>query len=156
MGNIMSNIVLSQFAVRDSDGAVDVEETVTKFRGALSTFITERETEETRIFEEIDNVLSANVGVRTNLDYVTGEVARKLNATALNHTLMKNKVADLIRQNACGEKDGKPIDRESDEELSSPKRYFMGKGRDGGVSSWETRLQTQAEKAAKKAASAKK
>ena len=152
----MSNIVLSSFVVRDAVGSVDEDATVQKFRGALATFITERETEESRIFEEIDTVLSANVGTRTNLDYVTGTVVRALNGNALNHTSLKAKVAEQIRANACGEKDGKPIDRDTDEELAQPRRYFMGKGRDGGVARWADRLQTQADKAAKKAATAKK
>jgi len=151
----MSNIVLSSFVVRSASGSVNEEETVEKFRQTLALFVAERETEESRIFEEVDRVLEANVGVRTNLDFVTGEVARALNANAMNYTAFKKKVADQIRENACGEKDGKPIDRETDKELAEPRRYFMGKGRDGGVARWADRLAAKAAKAAEKAANAK-
>ncbi len=149
----MSHIVLSQFVVRGQSGSVDEDSTVDKFRQTLATFIAERETEESSIASAIEAVLTEAKGARTNLDFVTGTVARSLNATALNYTDLKNKAADYIRANACGEKDGKPVSREDGAtELSEPRLYFMGKGRDGGVSRWADRL---ASKAAKAAAAAK-
>lgn len=148
----MSTIVLSSFVVRSASGSVNMEATLDKFEQAVSQFIADRETEETQIANAIEEVLSANVGTRTNLDFVTGTVARSLNATALNYGDLKAKAADYIRQNACGEKDGKPVDSKTGEELSEPRRYFLGKGRDGGVSRWADRL---ASKAAKAAAAAK-
>lgn len=144
----MSNIVLSQFVVRSASGSVDMEKTLAKFEHTVSQFIADRETEETQIADAIEAVLSENVGTRTNLDFVTGTVARSLNATALNYGDLKAKAADYIRQNACGEKDGKPVDTKTGEELPEARRYFLGKGRDGGVSRWTDRLAAKAAKAA--------
>jgi len=144
----MSHIVLSQFAVRSADGSVNEDSTVQKFRGALAQFIADRETEESSIATAIEQVLSDNVGTRTNLDFVTGTVARALNATAATYGDLKTKAADYIRQNACNEKDGLPVDSKSGEVLSEPRRYFLGKGRDGGVSRWSARLAMKAAKAA--------
>jgi hypothetical protein len=144
----MSHIVLSQFVVRSADGSVNEDSTVQKFRGALAQFIADRDTEETKIASAIEQVLSDNVGVRTNLDFVTGTVARALNATAATYGDLKNKAAEYIRQNACNEKDGLPIESKTGELLSEPRRYFLGKGRDGGVSRWADRLAMKAAKAA--------
>lgn len=144
----MNNIVLSQFVVRGSNGSVDMDQTLNKFRHTVSQFIADRETEETKIAEAIELVLSDNVGTRTNLDFVTGTVARSLNANASNYTDLKDKAADYIRQNACGEKDGKPVDTKTGMELDEPRCYFLGKGRDGGVCRWADRLATKAAKAA--------
>jgi len=144
----MSHIVLSQFAVRAADGSVNEDATVEKFRGALTQFIADSETEESSIRQGIEAVLTENTGERTSLDFVTAEVARSLNATATNYTAMKEKVADYIRQNACGEKNGKPVDSKTGAVLSEPRVYFLGKGRDGGVRRWTDHLAMKAAKAA--------
>lgn len=140
----MSNIVLSSFIVRSASGSVDMEQTLAKFKHTVQQFIADRETEEAQIAEAIEAVLTENLGTRTNLDFVTGTVARALNATAANYGDIKAKTADYIRRNACGEKDGKPVDMKTGEELPEPRRYFLGKGRDGGVSRWSDRIAAKA------------
>lgn len=143
----MSSIVLSQFAVRNSNGGVDTEATVDKFRTALSQFVADVETEETSIAQAIDAVLTANHGINTNMSYVTSQVAMALNAVEPTaFSTMKTKVAEYIRANSCGEKNGQPIDTRTKEVLSSPRRFFVGKGVGGGVSTWEQRLERVAAK----------
>lgn len=137
---------MSQFVVRNSQGKIDTQETIEKFRVELSQFALQLESEEALIAQAVDAVLESNVGTRTNLDFVTSSVARSLNATAQNYNEFKNKTADYIRANACGEKNGQAICLKTGDVLVTPRKYFLGKGRDGGVARWSDRIVFRASK----------
>lgn len=146
----MSHIVLSEFAVRTATGDINQDATVQKFRTALVQFADDLKSKETRIAQAIEAVLTENQkSQKTTLDFVTGQVASKLNGNADNYGELKASAADYIRVNACGEKNGSPVDSKTGAVLSEPRRYFLGKGRDGGVRRWKDHLAMKAAKAAK-------
>lgn len=127
--NIMSTIVLSTFAVRNSDGSVDEGSTVSKFQDALSSYIAERETENETIAKAVESVLDNHKGVRINMDFLVSATCRELNADHAAFKTLGDKVKVFVRENACDKgEDGLPT--------NSEKTYHIGRGKGGGVGRW--------------------
>lgn len=125
----------------------DAEATVAAFRTELEAALKTSAEELTRVAAQVEKVLTENRGKNTNMDFVTGTVVRNLGIDADNHSRVKSLAADYIRSNACGEKDGKPLDLKSGEPIAAAKRYFVGKGPGAGVCYFTDRVQKQAAKA---------
>jgi len=129
----------------------DVDATVEAFKADLEKSIQTEGERMGRIAALVDAVLTEHRGVSTNLDFVSGEVSRRLNAGsesyAKDYTPTKLATQDYIRANACGEKNGAPVHHKSGEPLSAPKRFFLGKGPGAGVAFFADRVAAKAAKA---------
>lgn len=129
--------------VLGSDG-VDVDATVAAFRKDLEATKVEQAETYGKIASLVTQVLTENKGTRTNMDFVTGSVARLMGANASNHSEIKKQVGDYIRANACGEKNGQPVNAKTGEILAAPRTFFVGKGPGGGVAFWADRIAEKA------------
>jgi hypothetical protein len=123
---------------------VDVDATVAAFRSDLEASKDAQAETYVKVASLVTQVLNENKGTRTNMDFVTGTVARLMGATAANHSETKKLVGDYIRANASGEKDGKPINSKTGEILAAPRTFFVGKGPGGGVAFWADRIAEKA------------
>ena len=152
LDNIMKKFEM--FVVLGEDNCVDVYATVENFRAKLEKAVNSEYVYNVDIMNRVDAFLETLMrkDARGNLDYVTGEIARAMGGDEKTYTKFKNQIADYIRENSCGEKDGKPVMTKKDSDtkknvvvaLSSPKKYFLGKGRNGGVDFWENHLARKA------------
>jgi hypothetical protein len=127
--NTMNTIVLSTFAVRNSDGSVDSDATVSKFQDALSSFIAERDTETETIGTAVAAVLDSLNGTRGNMDYLVSATCRELNADHAAFKVLGDKIRAYVRDNASDKnEDGTPED--------PTKLFHIGRGKGGGVGRW--------------------
>lgn len=123
---------------------VDVDATVEAFRADLEASKDAQAETYGKVANLVTQVLNENKGTRTNMDFVTGTVARLMGATAANHSETKKLVGDYIRANASGEKNGAPINSKTGEILAAPRTFFVGKGPGGGVAFWADRIAEKA------------
>lgn len=115
--------ILAAYAVRTSEGQIDLEGTCEAFASDLIKFQAERETETSVVAEAVNAVFSAHPGARMNMPYVTSEALRLLNVQPETHKLLTERVQVFIRDNSGAER-------------SSGKLFHIGKGKGGGVSRW--------------------
>jgi len=146
MVRMKEDITMKQFGdwlVLGSAG-VDVDATVAAFRVSLEAAKDGQAESYVKVASLVDAMLTAHKGTRTNLDYVTGTIAREMGATAANHSEIKKLIGDYIRANACGEKNGNAVDSKTGEILATPRKFFVGKGPGGGVCFFADRLADKA------------
>jgi hypothetical protein len=96
----MSNINVSAYVV-SANGSVDVEASVGKFRGALATFLAERETEQSVIAEAVSAVFDKNPGVIA-MPALAGLALQELNAAPETFAKLHERVLGYVRESAKG------------------------------------------------------
>ena len=119
----MTTINLATFAVRDSDGELDLSATVTKFEGALLAYQAERETELATIGAAVHAVFDAHKGTNINMPAVTSLALQKLNVQPETYKALSERVQSFVRDNA-GERESGAI-------------FGIAKGKGGGCCRWE-------------------
>ena len=116
------NITLQSYCVRNADGSIDLDATVTKFSGDLLRFQTERELEAEAVGVAVNAVFDQFPGAKLNMPAVTSMALQKLNVQPENFKTLTEKVQGYIR------------DRAGDRESGA--LYHIGKGKGGGVVRW--------------------
>lgn len=115
------NINIAQYTVRNADGGIDHEATLSKFAGDLLRFEAERELEASTIGAAIHALFDRHLSKRLATPFVVGEALKALNAQPENYKVMMEKVQDYIR--------------------TSPE-FHTGKGKGGGVARLRDRSAT--------------
>lgn len=123
----LTSAVLAGYVVRGSDGSVDLEATVTKFQGDLVQFVAERETEQAVIAEAVNAIFDAHPGAAINMPALQTFALQRLNAQPENYTILADRVADYVRENAQGET------REDGSHERPGSLFVIKKGKGGGV-----------------------
>jgi hypothetical protein len=115
----MTIIDLATYVVRDEDGSVDVDATVTKFEEALVTYVTENEAGDRLVADAVNAVFDAHKGSRINMPALTALALQHLNVQPENHKALTTRVQQYIRANVG--------------ELGTGKALNSTKGKGGGV-----------------------
>lgn len=98
----MGNINVSGYVVRNA-GQVDIEATVEKFRGELSSYLAQYETEQASIADAVHSVFDKHLGTTLTMPVLSTYSLNELNAQPENYTALNDRVLDYVRQNAEGD-----------------------------------------------------
>lgn len=118
----MTTINLATFAVRDSDGELDLDGTMTKFQGVLLQYQAERETELATIGAAVNAVFDQHKGATINMPAVTSFALQRLNVQPESYKVLAERIQTFVRDNASDER-GKGL-------------FRIAKGKGGGVTRW--------------------
>lgn len=117
----LNTSVMADYVVK-TDGEIDVEETVQKFRAELLNYKTERELEAETVGQAVHAVFDEWLGVNINMPALQTAALKYLNFQPENHKVLSQKVAEYVRANAGKRETGA--------------LFFIGKGKGGGVKRW--------------------
>lgn len=118
---------ISVSVVRGSDGSVDTAATTQAFSTALAQKVSELETEETVIAEQVHGLYDENLGQPIAMPTIASMVCARLNAIPANHAYLTARTFDYLRANSQGKvaKDG------SEDRPNST--FVVQKGKGGGL-----------------------
>lgn len=107
---------INEFLVRSESGSVDLDATTAKFRGALEVYLTQRETEASKIAEAVHAIYDEYKGASLNMPALCSFTAARLGATPATHAVLCERTAEYVRENA-----------------GEGKTFTIAKGKNGGV-----------------------
>ena len=90
---------LAEYVVRNSNGSIDHEATLTRFAGDLSRFEAQREMENETIGKVIHALFDQHKGSKLPTPFVVAEVLKVLEATPETYKILTEKVGEYIRTN---------------------------------------------------------
>jgi len=117
----LNNVTMAGYVVK-TDGEINVEETVQKFRAELLVYKTERELESETVGQAVHAVFDDWRGVNINMPALQTAALKYLNFQPENHKALSQKVTEYVRANAGKRETGA--------------LFFIGKGKGGGVKRW--------------------
>lgn len=93
------NIVLSSYVVRNLDGSINHEETLTRFATDILKYEAEREAEHATIGAAVHALFDAHKGKRLATPFVVSEALKSLDAQPETYKVLTEKVTDYLRTN---------------------------------------------------------
>jgi len=126
----LDNVTMAGYVVK-TDGEINVDETVNKFRAELLVYKTERELEAETVGQAVNAVFDDWRGVNINMPALQTAALKYLNFQPENHKALSQKVAEYVRANSGKRETGA--------------LFFIGKGKGGGVKRWADHPEETAE-----------
>ena len=118
----LNTITLNTYLVRASDGSIDHDATLAKFRGDLLKYSVERDLESETVGAAVNAVFDQFPGARLNMLAVTSYALTHLNVQPENFKSLSDRVVGYIRDHAGNRESGA--------------LFHIGKGKGGGCWRW--------------------
>ena len=96
------NINLNTYAVRANDGSIDLDATVSKFEGDVSTYVALQAADQEKVAEAVATVFDTNMGTNINMPFLVSQALPLLGVSASTHKSLSERVLAYVRSNADG------------------------------------------------------